>query len=164
MKCVSKHSKPYWTPKLSLLSGKLRLNLKSYLTRNTDTAFEALQTSKNEFEEARKQACQQFILRKTNDLNTSQAKKFWKEFNKLFKPPSNQMVEALISEDGTILTENADIEKEMFGRGNVWRRKCLEFFQAKHIEHNIDQYIPMLLHKPYKGYYIALPVALWCPP
>ena len=130
MKCVSKHSKPYWTPKLSLLSGKLRLNLKSYLTRNTDTAFEALQTSKNEFEEARKQACQQFILRKTNDLNTSQAKKFWKEFNKLFKPPSNQMVEALISEDGTILTENAVIEKEMFGT----------FFQAKHIEHNIDQF------------------------
>ena len=50
----------------------------------------------------------------TSSLNTSQAKNFWKEFNKLFKPPSDQMVEALISEDGTILTENADIEKEMF--------------------------------------------------
>ena len=69
-KCVSKHSKPYWTPKLSLLSGRLRLDLKAYLTRNTDTAFEALQASKNEFEEARKQAYQQFILQKTNDLKS----------------------------------------------------------------------------------------------
>ena len=47
-------------------------------------------------------------------MNTSQANKFWKEFNQLFKPPSNHMVKALISENGSILTENEKLEKEMF--------------------------------------------------
>ena len=129
-KCVSKHSKPYWTTELTTLSEKLRADLKSYLTRNTDTALAAFQCSKSCFEEARKIACQQFILKKTRNLNTSQANKFWKEFNQLFKPPSNQMVEALISENGSILTENEDIEKEMFST----------FFEARHIEANTSRF------------------------
>ena len=109
-KSVSKHSKPYWTPELTTLSEKLRSDLKCYLTRNTDTALSAYQSSKSIFEEARKHACQQFIMKKTNNLNTSQANRFWKELKQLFKPPSNQMVEALLSENGSILTENAEIE------------------------------------------------------
>ncbi|KAL5265903.1 hypothetical protein ACHWQZ_G006532 [Mnemiopsis leidyi] len=129
-KCVSKHSKPYWTTELTTLSEKLRADLKSYLARNTDTALAAFQCSKSCFEEARKIACQQFILKKTSNLNTSQANKFWKEFNQLFKPPSNQMVEALISENGSILTENEDIEKEMFST----------FFEARNIEANTSRF------------------------
>ena len=136
-KCVSKHSKPYWTPELTILSEKLRFDLKSYLTRNTDSALAAYLSSKSSFEEARKIACQQFILRQTKNLNTSQANKFWKEFNRLFKPPSNQMVEALLSEDGSILTENEDIEKEMFST----------FFQAKHIEANTSQFNDEFFHE-----------------
>ena len=130
VKCVSKHSKPYWTPELTTLSEKLRSDLKCYLTRNTDTALSALPSSKSTFEEARKLACQQFILKKTKNLNTSQANKFWKEFKQLFKPPANQMVEALQSENGSILTENPEIEQEMFST----------FFQAKHIESSISQF------------------------
>ena len=129
-KCVSKHSKPYWTPELTVLSDVLRQDLKAYLTRNTDSALTIYQSSKEKFETARQKACQQFILKKTKDLNTSQAQKFWKEFNKLFKSTSDQTVEALQAADGSIITENADIEKEMFET----------FFKAKHIVNNDAQF------------------------
>ena len=43
-----------------------------------------LREAKHEFEEARKLACQKFILDKTNTVNTAQSCKFWKEFNRLF--------------------------------------------------------------------------------
>ena len=55
---------------------------------------------------------------------------FWKEFNRLFKPPSDQQVEAIVQEDGSILTDNKDIEKEMFNT----------FFKGKHIDDNIDKF------------------------
>lgn len=129
-KCVSKHSKPYWTKELTVLSKELRITLRAYLTRNTDSNFEAYEQAKSKFEEARKLACQQFIMKKTNNLNTAQAMKFWKEFNKLFKPPSDQQVEALVTEDGSILADNKDIEAEMFET----------FFKGKHIQNNIDQF------------------------
>jgi hypothetical protein len=129
-KCVSNHSKPYWTKELTELSTELRKALKVYLTRNTDSYLEAFQLAKAKFEDARKQACQQFILNKTRNLNTAQASNFWKEFNRLFKPPSDQQVEAIADDNGSILTDNKDIEEEMFDT----------FFKGKHIENNIDQF------------------------
>ena len=70
-KKVCKHSIPYWTKELTTLSDKLRKALKAYSTRNTDNNFSVLEEAKHEFEEARKLACQKFILDKTNTLNTA---------------------------------------------------------------------------------------------
>ena len=125
-KKVCKHSKPYWTKELTTLSEKLRKALKCYSTRNTDDNLLALQEAKSVFEDARKQACQKFILDKTNTLNTAQACKFWKEFNRLFKPPSDTQVESLVKNDGSIITDNPKIEEEMFDT----------FFKGKHITEN----------------------------
>lgn len=49
----------------------------------------------------------------------------------MFKPPSDQQVEALCTDDGTVLTDNKDIEKEMFDT----------FFKARHIEKNIQNFV-----------------------
>ena len=129
-KVISNHSKPYWTKELSQLSQNLSNSLKAYLTRNTDDAFAAYETSKDAFEEERQRACQKFIMDKTKNLNRSQANRFWKEFDRLFKPPSDQMVEALIRKDGTILTDNKEIEFEMFQT----------FFEARHIEESANKF------------------------
>ena len=63
-------------------------------------------------------------------MNVAQSSTFWKEFNRLFKPPSDQQVEALIAEDGTLLTDSKKIEEEMFST----------FFEGKHIKNSIDQF------------------------
>jgi hypothetical protein len=93
-KTVSPHSKPFWTKELTSLSENLRKAQKRYITRNTDDNLTEFKQAKDDFEQARKLACQQFIMEKTRNLNVAQASKFWKEFNRLFKPPSDQQVEA----------------------------------------------------------------------
>ena len=48
----------------------------------------------------------------------------------MFKPPLDQQVEGLVSEGGSILTDNEDVEAEMFET----------FFKGKHINNNISQF------------------------
>ena len=129
-KQVTPHSKPYWTKELSAKSEALRDALSTYLTRNTDDSFQKYQDTKESFEECRKHACQQFIMNKTRNLNVAEANRFWKEFNRLFKPPSDQQVEALVCDDGSIITENQELEKELFDT----------FFRARHIEQNNSKF------------------------
>ena len=123
-KTVSPHSKPYWTKKLTELSKTLMAAQKRYTKRNTDDNHAAFKLAYEEFNALRKNECQQFILKKTSTLNASQSTKFWKEFNRLFKPKIEQQVDPLISStSGDILTDNKDIEQELFET----------FFEAKHI-------------------------------
>ena len=77
LKLVTKPSKPYWAKELSSKSKELRDALGTYLTRNTDVAFERFQRAKEIFEETRKLACQQFIVNKPQNVNVAQANKFW---------------------------------------------------------------------------------------
>ena len=60
-KC-SKHSKPYWTANLTILSKNLRRARKYYLKRNTDPNLQKFQEAKNIFDEERKRACQEFLI------------------------------------------------------------------------------------------------------
>ena len=124
-KKVCKHSKPYWTKELTTLSDKLRKALKAYSTRNTNKNLSVLQEAKHEFEEARRLACQKLIFDKTNTLTTAQSCKFWKEFNRLL-PPTNTQVEALVKDDGSVITDNTKIEEILFET----------VFKGKHIVNN----------------------------
>ena len=101
-----------------------------YLSRNTDDNFKAYQAAKQDFEETRKKECQRFILDKTKSLNTAQSTQFWKHFNRMFKPVQDQQVDSLIDKSGKLLTDNKDIEEELFST----------FFTGKHITDNEDSF------------------------
>ena len=122
-KTLSTHSKPYWTPELSILCDKMKEARKAWSQRNTDRNEETLKQAKQAFDDARKRECEAFILSKTKDMNSAQRLKFWKEFNKLFKKKSDQGIEPIIDADGNILTSNHDLEECMFST----------FFQGKHL-------------------------------
>ena len=78
---------------------------KRYTKRNTDDNHVAFKLAYEEFNALRKNDCQQFVLKKTSTLNASQSTKFWKEFNRLFKPKIEKQVDQLISStSGDILT------------------------------------------------------------
>ena len=76
------------------------------------------------FDDKRKKACSDFIIEKAKNLNSVQAQKFWKKFNALFKKKSEQYVEPLIDNNGTIISESDKIENEM----------CSTFFKGKHLQ------------------------------
>ena len=123
-KIITSHSKPFWTPELTILCDKMKEASKLYSKRNTDRNEENLNQAKEAFDEARKMACQNFILDKTKNLNNVQKLKFWKEFNKLFKKKSDHSIEPLIDSQGNILTSTQEIEELMFAT----------FFEGKHLK------------------------------
>ena len=130
MKKLSRHSKPFWTAKLTLLCDEMRKARKAYQKRNTDDRKELFRKSKEAFDEARKKECEDFIINKTQNLNTSQAKDFWRKFNSLFKKKSKSGVDPLL-DDGSFITAAEEIEEKLFGT----------FFQCKHmIQGDFDEF------------------------
>lgn len=122
-KKISIHSKPYWTDKLSIAAKELRYAKKNYMKRNTPSNKTILDEAKEKFDTMRKNACQNFILEKTKNLNSLQAQKFWKQFNQLFKKKKEDGVEPFISEQGDIITDSSEIEATLFD----------SFFAGKHL-------------------------------
>ena len=130
MKKLSRHSKPFWTPMLTELCDKMRKARKAYQKRNTDDRKEEFRKSKEAFDEARKKECENFIINKTRDLNTSQVRNFWKKFNSIFKKKNKSGVDPLL-DNGSFITEAEEIEEKLFGT----------FFQCKHmIEGDFDEF------------------------
>ena len=123
-KIVSCHSKPYWNKTLSELSEKLRTDRKNYSMRNTDRNKEKWLQSKFEFDEERKKSCQEFIMKKTRNLNAVESHKFWKEFKKLTSKNTSQKMNPLYDGDGGILTNNEEVEQLLFST----------FFECKHMQ------------------------------
>ena len=75
-KIVCSHTKPYWSKTLSELSAKLQNARKKYKGRNTDSNMENLEVCKKEFDEAMKKSCQEYIMKKTSNLNAVQSQQF----------------------------------------------------------------------------------------
>ena len=114
MKIISSHSKPYWNDKLSQLSKQLRVDRKNFTFRNTDRNRDKFLHSKAEFDDERKRACQEFILKKTENLNAVESHRFWKEFKKITCRKTNQKINPLEDGKGGILTETEEIEQLLF--------------------------------------------------
>ena len=123
-KISSAHSKPYWTRELTTLCDKMRDARKRYAKRNTDTNKDRYTNTKDIFDAARKQECQDFLIRKTKNLNSVQALRFWKEFNQIFKKKTEQKIDPLIDNEGNLLTDCKEIEELMFGT----------FFEGHHLK------------------------------
>ena len=109
----TKHSKPYWSQRLTPLSLKLKDARKRYQERNTDRNLKAYKDARESFDTAREEDCKAFILRKTSNLNAAQASEFWKEFNKVFNNKSDNCVEPLLQDD-ELVTDNEKIEEILF--------------------------------------------------
>ena len=128
-KCC-RHSKPFWSEKLTILSNELRAARKSYIKRNTHINFAKLTKAKTAFEEESKLACQNFLINTAKQLNSAQSIKFWKDFNKIFKKKSVNKIDPLFDAEENLQTEVEEIEQCLFST----------FFEAKHLsEGNFDE-------------------------
>ena len=123
-KTISIHSKPFWTPELERLCREMRKARKTYTKRNTDPNEQKLKEAKSRFDEARKEECQKFLLKKTENLNNAQKQKFWKEFKKIFKINNEQKIQPLKDDDGYFLTSTDEIEEKMYNT----------FFEGEHLK------------------------------
>ena len=99
---------------LTELSVKLRDARDKYNHRNTDPNKRAMEEAMEVFDNMRKKECQDFIMKRTANLNTAETREFWKQYQRIFSPKADNKLEALMNEKGELLTENEDIEKELF--------------------------------------------------
>ena len=140
-KVITNHSKPYWTPRLTSLSQELRANRKKYKKHNTDINKQLLEQAKENFDNARKEECQEFILNKTRNLNSAEAAKFWKEFKQLFTSKKDCKVDPLNDGKGGFISDNSDLEKELFST----------FFEGKHLQkEDFDEEFYQEVHNLYE--------------
>ena len=120
----TRHSKPYWTAKLTTLCDKMREARKSYMKRNTDRNKEIMIDTKECFDNERKRLCQDFIIESTKSLNAAESADFWKKFKAMFANTCEKGVDPLNDENLGIITENSEIEDKLFDT----------FFQSKHLQ------------------------------
>ena len=137
-----RHSKPFWTKKLTTLCSKMIEARKSYKKRNTDINRRKMEETKEEFDTERKEECQNFILEKTKKLNAAEVKTFWREFNRIFKKKTERGVEPLDDAKGGLLTDMKDMEGKLFET----------FFQCKHMMNvDFDDYFYETVNDLYEG-------------
>ena len=125
-KNVCRHSKPYWTTELTVLAKRYRSAQKRWNTRNTDINKVQLEQAKEEFDTARHEACRKFIIKNTKDLNISQTRQFWKNFNKLFGKSKDNKIE-ILEYQGEVLTTDEEKEGLMYNT----------FFEGLHLHKEI---------------------------
>ena len=125
-KTVSDHSKPYWTPNLTILCKSMRKARNLYQLRNTDKNLEVYTSAKSSFDEACKAACSDFLIKKTTNLNTAQCREFWPNFKSVFSNKTNRQIGPLVNESGDYLLNDCDMEEELYDT----------FFKSKHIVNN----------------------------
>ena len=142
LKKSCKHSKPFWTKKLTTLCSQMREARKAYKKRNTDINKVRMEETKAIFDAERKAECENFILDKTKKLNAAEMKKFWREFNRIFKSKTEGGVEPLDDSNGGLFTDVEDMEGRLFET----------FFQCKHmINVEFDNYFYESVNNLYEG-------------
>ena len=118
------HSKPFWNSELTEMEKILRNARKTYMKRNTENNHNKYNEAKENFDNARKEECQKFLIQKTKNLNSAQAARFWKEFNSIFKKHTSNIIEPLEDGHGGFMTDPKVINEHMFK----------VFFEGKHLE------------------------------
>ena len=130
MKRSSRHSRPYWNDELTALCKKMKETRKFYMYRNTDRNKNQMIQAKEDFDNERKKACQDFIIESTKSLNAADSAEFWKKFNAMFKKHSDQGVDPLYDDKLGVITDNPEIEEKLFNT----------FFQSEHFrEADLDE-------------------------
>ena len=127
-KTVCKHSKPFWTQNLSVLSKQLQDVQKKYKRRSDPLLKSVLEKSKSHFQETLMQEKNDWIHRKLEGLNTRDSLEFWKRYKKQFAPKSDNFIGHLRKDGNSSSLTNSEQEKE-----EVLYRS---FFTGAHLDGN----------------------------
>ena len=114
VKVSSIHSKPFWTPQLTVAADKLRDAKKEFMKRNTLSTKEMYEAAKESFDTMRKTECERFILSKTQRLNSVQCQKFWKEFKRMFGPKTVNNIKPLKTTTDNLTSDVNEMENILF--------------------------------------------------
>lgn len=122
-KRVTEHSKPFWTPELSVLSKKLQLLKKKLRNKSTPENIILYKEAKYEFSEKLILEKNSWIRTELEELNVHDSIAFWKKYKKTLVGGSIEFLGNL-EENGTLYTEPQHKEDILFKT----------FFEGAHME------------------------------
>lgn len=120
---LSGHSKPYWTPKLSEASKKLREMRKLFKFRSPYENGDKLEEAKQYFKEALDEARNNFLKQKTDPLNEGNNEQYRRKFKDTFYKPKKCQIGDLKS-NNTLITSDAQKSQLLYE----------DIFQGKHMD------------------------------
>ena len=123
MKIISRHSKPYWSPILSVLSKNVQQARKIMKARFTPVNKEKLRYAAETFKKKLIEEKNKWVHKRAESLNISNSREFWKRYKKVFGCPAERGICNLKS-DGKLATNNKDKEEMLFET----------FFEGKHLQ------------------------------
>ena len=128
-KTVCRHSKPYWTPELSILSKNLQQAQKRYRYRRTWMNRLAVEEAKLLFKESLIEGKNRWIHDRLSGLNVTETNIFWKRYRSMFLTPEENFIGCL-EEDGVLRHDPREKEQILFDT----------FFGGKHLrDHQFDE-------------------------
>ena len=129
LKRRTRHSKPYWSPKLTLLSNKLRIAISNFKYRSSFSNGELLKIARCDFTTALEEAKNTYVEDQAKKLNNTDGEIFWRNFKSTFycRSESNHI--------GTLNYNSQNIVSDV-DKAPMFKT---EIFDGKHLEnYNFD--------------------------
>ena len=141
LKTVCRHSKPFWSEKLTTLSSKLQNAQKSFKFKSDPISKLNKEQCSVDFKEALVAEKNAWVHKKLEGLNTQESLQFWQRYKKMFKPKGDSFIGNLETENG--LAQN-DEEKEnvlfdTFFTGSHLRNKAFDKNWADNMEVYLEE-------------------------
>ena len=129
LKRITKHSKPYWSPKLTLLSNKLRIARSNFKYRSSFSNGELLKIARCDFTTALEEAKNTYVEDQAKKLNNTDGEIFWRNFKSTFYCRSESNHIGTLNYNSQTIVSDAD-------KASVFKT---EIFDGKHLENcNFD--------------------------
>ena len=139
-KRINSHSKPFWSPELTVLSKNLCRARSKFEARSTPTNRTAFQKAKEEFSATLIASKNNWIHKKLENLNVAESKTFWKNYKRSIIGGSPEYLGNL--EDKGILYANPSKKEELLFK---------TFFSGSHMNaHEFDKQFGEEINKKYE--------------
>ena len=141
VKTICRHSKPYWSEKLTTLSKNLQVAQKKYRLKSDPINKASKELCSDTFKVALVSEKNEWIHRKLEGLNTQESLLFWQRYKKMFKPKADSFIGHLEKESGLAHTdkEKEEVLYETFFTGSHLKNRVFDDAWLEYVEDSIDE-------------------------
>ena len=140
MKTACRHSKPFWSDRLSVLSVELQQAQKEYKIKSDPVNKINKELCSEAFKEALTSEKNEWIHQKLEGLNTQETLLFWQRYKRIFKPKGDSFIGHLQKDKGLAQTdeEKEEVLFETFFTGSHLKNKVFDDSWVEFVEDSIE--------------------------
>ena len=141
MKTACRHSKPYWSKKLTTLSSKLQKAQNEYKAKSDPVNKKNKELCSDAFKEGLTSEKNNWIHQKLEGLNTQESLLFWQRYKRMFNPKGDSFIGHLQKGSDLAQTdqEREEVLFETFFTGSHLKDKLFDDAWIEYVENSIDE-------------------------